>query len=572
MAPLVLAITILGTLSVRHIQSYVEDNARRVNAGILQQAQSSIDTMLDELNAITLNFSVNTRAQYGLRRILRKERLDLEDVRELEIIRNIISISHYSRPYIQSIYVYFDNPAGRFITSEETHTSLDRFADTEWYHDYVAAPAQTESWWKLRQLRRNDWSDETIPVLSLYKQIFSGGLHGYGGVVVFNVYLDYLRASLRELQSHNEQTIFIVDRSQVLVAGNDHRAIDPHTVLDLPAEQTEIRMNGRTYTVSSARSKYDLYYISVIPNTALYAVANYVSWLNMVYVAVSLAAGVGLSLYFASVANRQIRTITEIIRSARDGHLHGVPTAGNRLDDSHQFILYNIINTFIEKDYLAVQLSEKAYKSRVDELTALQSQINPHFIFNTLQTINMKAMAHGPVTEDITSMIGHLSHILRYSLSDPGGLVCLDEEISHAKSYLAIQSVRYRDKMVTRWHYDDSVTEYQVIKLLFQPLLENSIYHGLNERDGCGEIEVHIREEAETLVVIVEDTGAGVPPDKLTRIQAKLNEPYDNAEHIGLFNTNRRIKLMHGEQYGIAIHSEFGRGTRVLIHVPKVRV
>ena len=184
----------------------------------------------------------------------------------------------------------------------------------------------------------------------------------------------------------------------------------------------------------------------------------------------------------------------------------------------------------------------------------------------------MKAMSLGPAKNDVSYMIEHLSLILRYSLSDPAGMVPLNEEIAYAKSYLAIQSIRYRDKIRIRWNYDESVAQYGTIKLLLQPLLENSIYHGIRELEVTGEIAIEIAETENALAITVADTGVGLGPEKLQEIRRKLLVSDEHYEHIGLYNTNRRIKLTFGDAWSMSIDSEAGVGTRVRITLPKVRV
>ena len=571
LAPLVLSIVVLGFLSVKSTQSYVLENVHRVNSNILRQSRDTIDGMIGDLNIITQNFSLNTKAQYALRRILQKDLLDYDELKELEIIQNMLSISHYSRSYIQSIYVYFNNPRKRFLTSELTVASADDFPDRSWFESYLRAPRDKNSWVELRSIRRSGTSASPVSVLTFYKLIYNSSAGAFGGVVVFNVSSEYLRDSLNALETFEGQSIFILDEENRLLAHNNdlHDFLLPE-MLTLPPEISELRRGDKVYTVAQTRSKYGLKYLSVVPKLTLYRLPDYLFKLNILYVLVSLSIGFGLSIYLARNANRQIRTILDIIQSAKQGRLEDPDSFARKVGDSYQYILYNIISTFMEKDYLKVQLSEKMYKGRLDELVALQSQINPHFLFNTLQTLNMKAMNLGGVDNEVSKMLEHLSLILRYSLSDPGGLVRLEEEVSHAKSYLAIQSVRYKDAIRVRWAYDEGILKFGTIKLLFQPFLENSIYHGIKELGRPGEITISIREDGENLLAEIADTGVGIAPERLTELRTKLLRTDEHFEHIGLFNTNRRIKLTFGEAYGFTVESEPGAGTRVLVTLPKI--
>jgi two-component system sensor histidine kinase YesM len=564
---------ILGFLSVKNSQSYVVENEHRVNENVLNQTRDTLDAMMDELSILTLNFSINTQFQSSLKRILQKDFFMYEDIRELSFIRNMLSISHYSRIYIQSIYVYFNNPLKQFITSEWSVTSLDKFPDTAWYSSYHSVPVGKTNWLERRTIPRMVYANSTVSILSFYKRIYDTSSKIYNGVVVFNVYSDYIQDSLNTLNTFKNQTIYILDEFNNIIASSNGKYdfLMPH-ILSLTPGTSEFSYDKKIYTIAQNVSKYDLKCISVVPNSTLYELPNYLFRMYLLYIVVSLLVGISLSLYFAHNSNRHIRTILSIINSAKEGKFQAPENYTRAIKNSYQYILYNIINTFIEKDYLTMQLSERKYKGRLDELIALQSQINPHFLFNTLQTINMKAMSLSTVQNDVSYMIEHLSSILRYSLSDPSGLVRLEEEISNAKSYLAIQSIRYKDTIRVKWEYNESILNFGTIKLLFQPLVENSIYHGIKEQEEPGEILIIVKEGQDTIHITVADTGAGIPPDMLKTIQEHLEKQDDQFEHIGLYNTNRRIKLTFGEGYGISIDSQAGCGTIVQIRLPKIQL
>jgi two-component system sensor histidine kinase YesM len=325
------------------------------------------------------------------------------------------------------------------------------------------------------------------------------------------------------------------------------------------------------YRVTQTVSKYDLKCIVVVPKSSMYELPDYLFRMYILYICLSLVAGISLSLYFANNSNKQIRTILAIFNSAKEGKFHVVENRMPVIKNSYQYILYNIINAFIEKDYLTTQLSERKYKARLDEMVALQSQMHPHFLFNTLQTINMKVLSLGKGPNEASYMIEHLSSILRYSMHDPSRFVRLEEEIAQARSYMAIQSIRYKDAIKVTWKYDEGILNFGTLRLLFQPLLENSIVHGMKEQEIPGEILIVLEEEQNYLSATVADTGAGIPEDALKKIRENLARQDDQFEHIGLYNTERRIKLAFGDAYGISIDSETGYGTIVQIKLPKFR-
>ncbi|HUX14075.1 MAG TPA: histidine kinase [Spirochaetia bacterium] len=568
LAPLLLAIAILGVLSARSSLSYVRSNLAQANANVLNQARDSIDAILDELNVTSLNFTINGRIQYSLRRILQRDTLGYDDLKELELIQNILSISQFSRPYIESIYVYFENPKHNFLTSDRGIVSVNTFYDTGWFSTYSRQKGNRLSWSEVRSIPTDSVTPTPTPVITFYRLVYNPAMHGYNGVVAINVYADKIRASLDSIETMQDQSILILDSQRQLVcATTDWNSALLAKTSNQTLPSATVTVGNEVYTVAQLHSKYDYLYVSVVPNNVLYRLPNYLFRLNIAYILAALIAGVLLSLTLARKSRIQIRTIVDTIESARNGHLKAPAAPEHKIRDSYEFILYNVISTFLEKDYLQIQLSEKNYKSRVDELIALQSQLNPHFLFNTLQTVNMRALALEQGSE-ISDMIEHLSRILRYSMGDPRKIVPMREEIDNAKSYLAIQTARYKDKIRVRWDYEESVLDHNTIKLLFQPLLENSIYHGIREQPFPGEIVISVESSDDLLMITVGDTGVGIEPGRLSEIQTHLRDTTGDFEHIGLYNTNRRIRLMFGPEYGMMIESQPGVGTLVHVRLP----
>ncbi|MDK2800407.1 MAG: two-component system, sensor histidine kinase YesM [Clostridiales bacterium] len=216
-----------------------------------------------------------------------------------------------------------------------------------------------------------------------------------------------------------------------------------------------------------------------------------------------------------------------------------------------------------------MQLSERKYKLQTMELLALQSQMNPHFLFNTLQTIYWKVCSFTGKSNEVNRMIENLSDILRYSLETGEMNVTLEEEIKNTISYIEIQKIRYKDKFDVIWEYDDDIKQLKVVKLLLQPLVENSIYHGIKEKEGKSYIKIKINHSNHWIKIVVIDNGLGITPEKLIKLQEKLNQDQDYSEHIGLFNTNKRLMLTYyGNQFRIKIRSKMGWGTAVYIYIP----
>jgi two-component system sensor histidine kinase YesM len=282
--------------------------------------------------------------------------------------------------------------------------------------------------------------------------------------------------------------------------------------------------------------------------------------------AVSFLMGLALTYYLNKRNFRNIRNIVSIIESAEKEI--PLPPVPSRVEDEYGYIVQTIIKTFIERSFLKIQLSERMYKSKTIELLALQSQINPHFLFNTLETINWKVLGFTGKPNEANEMISSLSDILKYTLQRDEREVSVRDEIRYTESYIMIQKVRYRDKFEVVWNYDDDVLLVPIMKLLLQPLVENSIYHGIKAKDGKGTIAIGIKRTGGWLEISVADDGLGISPDRLAEIKSDLMRDSGFSAHIGLYNTNKRLRLQYGEDSGISIESEEGRKTTVRALIP----
>lgn len=212
--------------------------------------------------------------------------------------------------------------------------------------------------------------------------------------------------------------------------------------------------------------------------------------------------------------------------------------------------------------------SEK--EKRKSELDALQSQINPHFLYNTLDSVVW--MIEGERYKDAISMVTALSKLFRISLSKGNNVITIHDEIEHAKNYLNIQKYRYKNKFNAVIDVDPAIENCATIKLIVQPLLENAIYYGVEYMDGEGEISLKGYEKDGDIFIEVSDNGMGIPEETLKTLLTDKARSRGKGSGIGLWNVNQRISLYFKGEYGLKIDSELDEGTTVTIHLPKISI
>jgi len=217
-----------------------------------------------------------------------------------------------------------------------------------------------------------------------------------------------------------------------------------------------------------------------------------------------------------------------------------------------------------EKQRVKTEQSQK----RKAEFKALQAQIQPHFLYNTLESIHWKA--EEAQAQEISDMVQALATFFRINLSRGKELISLRDEIAHVESYLRIQQIRYGNQLEYEIQVQEEILDSVLPKLILQPLVENSIYHGIREKEGEGMIGITGRKaENGDVLLCVEDNGVGILPEQLKNLQEKLvSGEKVHQEGYGIFNVNQRIQLNYGVPYGLSIWSQAGKGTKVEIRMP----
>ncbi|KAE9628769.1 hypothetical protein GND95_13625 [Defluviitalea raffinosedens] len=223
-------------------------------------------------------------------------------------------------------------------------------------------------------------------------------------------------------------------------------------------------------------------------------------------------------------------------------------------------------------EYLLDAVKTEEKNLREAELELLQAQINPHFLYNTLDTIIWLAESGNP--KEVVDMVKALSDFFRTSLNHGNGMFTLKEEERHVKSYLQIQHVRYQDILEYEIDLPDDIKDAIIPKITLQPIVENALYHGIKNRRGKGKISVTGMREGNDVVISIADNGAGMTPEQLNKITTLLNEGHAGGkvqkkmDSYGLYNVNQRIKLKFGNNYGLSISSVYGEGTCVKVRIP----
>ena len=266
-----------------------------------------------------------------------------------------------------------------------------------------------------------------------------------------------------------------------------------------------------------------------------------------------------------------IGRLCEVTRKAAGGDF----TVRAEADNSAELaVLNSSFNSMVEKiGNLVEDIRVEQLNLRATELKLLQAQINPHFLYNTLDTIIW--LAEAGRKDEVVMMVTTLSDFFRTTLSKGRDYISVKEEEAHIRSYLQIQQFRYRDILEYAIEIPEELYEYQILKLTLQPLVENALYHGIKNKRGLGHIRVTGEKKEEKLVFRVWDDGRGMEPERLEKVrqlmEGRAEVDRSDPSGFGLFNVAQRLKLNYGAEYGISVESVYGEWTEFMIVIPAVR-
>lgn len=231
---------------------------------------------------------------------------------------------------------------------------------------------------------------------------------------------------------------------------------------------------------------------------------------------------------------------------------------------------HSVQKSYEQIESLMKEIVEQQNERRKSELDALQSQINPHFLYNTLESITW--MIEGNKNEDAVFMISELAKLFRISLSKGKTIISIEDEIQHCRSYLNIQKYRYKDRFEIQYDVDSEIYNYCTVKLILQPILENAIYYGVGDMDEDEDAEILIkgRIKEKDIYIAIEDNGMGMREEDVRNILTDNQKVPKHGSGVGLINVHSRIQLMFGTAYGLTVESEADVGTTVTVHLPAI--
>ena len=484
---------------------------------------------------------------------------------DVETLRSVMSNNESSlRLHRIRLYIRKEKMAAR----EKVHFfSVDDISATDWY-ETVARDTGLGSWSGAYFDR--SMVDANPCWLISYRRIVrsANALYANDGLLSMDLAEQELYSHISAIPSRTGECVYLLDPTGKVLSAGDKTllgtALLPDTTLT-GSGKLEREVNGEKRTLIYTTLE-GTGWVLVDAISSRHILENYSYWDDIklvVYVAVTLAVFAGASYFVIHIFNQELaRRITAVARRLEDNTQH--PQDENRresdLDKAERLVLEVLENNRkLTEDNYRVRLQE-----RKAQLLALQAQINPHFLYNTLECINWMAFQHG--ADDISQAITALARYFRLSLSDGKDVVSIADEIELARTYLAIQNIRFESMIETDIQAPEELRQYAIPKLILQPFVENAVLHGIRKLpQRAGRITIRGEIQEDCILLSVADNGIGMTEAELREV----SRPTKQKDHYGLYNVRERIRLYYGDGYGVTLRSKEGEGTEVTIRIGK---
>ena len=387
---------------------------------------------------------------------------------------------------------------------------------------------------------------------------------------------EFLGMCAYELELKNLDAVFNNTNSTVLLVNKFHRVLfsnsrrfvdDRNKVIKNFRDRRGLIFNdGELIYISRNKVDYADTWIYVITDCSIYLNISIIMLLLIIAVTIIMSAAISSSAgKFSAKKTAIIYQLIDALKQVEDGKLD--INLDIESDDEFKSIGHSFNMMLGSIRHLIERHDKMALENNMAIVQMMESQFNPHFLFNTLESIRY-LVKFNPKVADKT--VVNLSKLLRYSIQNTVDTVRFKEEFDFVKRYIEIMKVRFGERLEFNDNISYEVKEVSVPKMIIQPIVENAVKYGFGENVEVLRIEISAYIEDEKLYIIVKDDGVGIDKDLLKDLVFNLNEKYNSSDHIGLYNVHKRIELLYGIDYGLEINSEAGKGTEVILVLPEI--
>lgn len=565
---IVITITVIAWMSYHLSTDAVKKNSRDYTYQLMGQVSSNMDSYINYMD----NISRMVLSNYDIKEYLLKQvylgAIGKEDLKQ-KISFQLNTVLN-TRKDISSILIFGTN--GEIIPYNRNIKLNPHVDPTEqsWYKKAIEAKGKVViSSSHIQNMILNDYTS----VISLSRELSSDVGGEKLGVLLVDLNYSVINDICNKIKLGNRGYVFIVDAQGNIVYHPEQQMINSNQKIELISQV--MRTPGSSFVTSEGKDS-RMYTIKTSQSTGWKIVGvTYVDELvsnKQELQTYTLFGGIGfliiavlLSFILSLRISRPIKHLESSMKEVEKGNFDIQVDIQSSNEIGHLSNRFNRMTIEI-KELMLQNVKEQELK-RKSELQVLQAQINPHFLYNTLDSIIW--MAETGKSKEVILMTASLAKLFRLSISKGQEFISIFNEIEHIKNYLTIQKMRYKSKLDFEINVDKSILSYKVIKIILQPLVENAIYHGIRNNSGVGIVQLNGIRKGNRILLQIIDNGIGMSPEEIHNMYQKERTSV-RGSGIGVQNVDQRIKLHFGDPYGLRFESELGKGTTVNIWLPVI--
>ena len=532
--------------------------------------EMTVESTIDRLNSSLLDLrQISDAANYNI--------VQEYDISSQEFTRQFSMLYETNVDKIQSLALYgYD---GMLIESEPVATVKDnvKVADQKWYQD---ARSEIENIHFSTPHVQNLFDDGTFRyhrVVSLSRSVdINDGSTSGSGVLLVDMKYSVLEDMLERINETSSGIYYyLCSRDGEIIYHPRWTEINRglfkeknNKVASYEDGIYEMKTDGQKENIvvgSVAYTGWKL--IGVVPESVQETSINKFRYYIITTTLILVMMLLQVNRFISRKISRPIRELDESVKAYEAGAMPDIYIGGSA---EIRHLGYSVQKSYEQIEALMKEIIQQQTERRKSELDALQSQINPHFLYNTLESITW--MIEAQRNKEAVVMISELAKLLRVSLSRGKTIISIGDELQHGRSYMNIQRVRYKERFKVEFLIDEEIKNYCIVKLVIQPLLENAIYYGVGnmDEDDDGQILIRGEKKGEDIYISIEDNGMGMPEDIRGNILTDNSKVPKHGSGVGVINVHSRISLMFGPEYGLEVYSELDEGTKVVIHIPAI--
>ncbi|MDQ0901875.1 MULTISPECIES: sensor histidine kinase [unclassified Paenibacillus] len=574
---IILAFILVGIIPVLIVSVYLTREFRQtvLNDAIGQTSNNveKISNRASDILRVPIEISNKLVINQRLERIVNTEYHSVYDV--VSAYKDFSDFDDFTKLYkeVTNIRFYTTNPTtlNNWNFIQPTDTIIQSF----WYQEAMNKKMDRNSWYAIEDETKNN-----VTYLSLVRKIYFPNYRS-SGVLVVNV-------NPGELQSIVSKELFdtmIFDSRGSIVAAKNTDWVGKNVseldfakdFLNKPEGTYQTRFNGQDskmliQDLIPALSDSGLRIVSVFTVASIVGKANQISYMGLSITLISLVIVFVLIFFLSKMLTSRMLHLNRQINKVALGDLNATSEIDGQDEIgmlSRQFNnMVRSINELMDEVHHSNRVNNQLeLRQKEIKLKMMASQINPHFLFNALESIRMKAHLKGET--EISGIVRTLGKLMRKKLEIMGSLIPLKDELEMVRGYLDIQKFRFGDRLNYEIHMAPEASMIKITPLIIQPIVENAVVHGLESIENNGVVRIYASVREAHLQIEVTDNGMGMSSQRLLEIEQTMQDTEDKEEHrIGMRNVHQRLNLMYGEAYGLSINTNEGKGTRITFSIP----